>query len=98
MHACGSQRRRIITITYALVPDETLMPDGTLMALLYRHSSGLGLIALGSYHTCVIVASGGLKCWGNNGNGQLGIGDTSARYSPVDVGLGAGMGFNMAHT
>jgi alpha-tubulin suppressor-like RCC1 family protein len=61
--------------------------------LLCRHCSGLGSIALGSYHTCVIVASGGVKCWGNNGNGQLGIGDTSTRYSPADVGLGAGMVF-----
>ena len=41
--------------------------------------------------SCVIVTGGTLKCWGYNGYGQLGTGDTSTQYSPVDVSLGAGM-------
>ena len=48
-------------------------------------------IALGNTHTCVIVTSGGVKCWGYNGYGQLGIGSTSNQYSPVDVSLGSGI-------
>ena len=48
-------------------------------------------IALGNIHTCVIVSGGVLKCWGYNGNGQLGIGSSSNRYSPVDVSLGSGI-------
>ena len=42
-------------------------------------------VALGNAHTCVIVATGGVKCWGRNDLGQLGIGSTGNRFSPVDV-------------
>ncbi len=48
-------------------------------------------IALGDAHTCVIVTGGGVKCWGKNENGQLGIGNTVQKISPVDVSLGAGV-------
>ncbi len=42
-------------------------------------------IAPGVFHTCVIEAGGGVKCWGSNGIGQLGIGSTSDQTSPVAV-------------
>jgi hypothetical protein len=45
-------------------------------------------IALGHSHTCVIEAGGGVKCWGANGFGQLGIGSTTFQTSPV-AGPGA---------
>jgi alpha-tubulin suppressor-like RCC1 family protein len=47
-------------------------------------------IALGRYHTCAIVAGGTLKCWGDNGYGQLGIYNYNTQISPADV-LGSGM-------
>jgi hypothetical protein len=35
---------------------------------------------LGSnFRTCVVLAGGALKCWGNNESGELGQGDTMAR-------------------
>ncbi len=46
-------------------------------------------IALGYLHTCAIVSGGGAKCWGNNDYGQLGNGDTSQYYSPVNVNDGS---------
>lgn len=30
-------------------------------------------IAAGDEHTCVVLAKGGVQCWGNNSSGQLGI-------------------------
>jgi alpha-tubulin suppressor-like RCC1 family protein len=36
-------------------------------------------IATGSYHTCVLSTDGDIKCWGYNGYGQLGYGDTTQR-------------------
>lgn len=49
-------------------------------------------IAAGTYHACAVTTTGGLKCWGFNGNGQLGDGTTINRNAPVDVvGLGTGV-------
>ena len=50
-------------------------------------------IALGSSHTCAIATGGGVKCWGRNEFGQLGIGSTTDQYSPVDVAGAEGAPF-----
>ena len=35
-------------------------------------TSGVAGIATGSAHTCAVTTSGGVRCFGNNSNGQLG--------------------------
>jgi alpha-tubulin suppressor-like RCC1 family protein len=41
-------------------------------------------IAAGDDHTCAILDSGAVKCWGRNGEGQLGVGDTTNRGDEPD--------------
>jgi hypothetical protein len=43
-------------------------------------------IGVGGTHACAILASGGVKCWGGNSDGQLGDGASGANQAlPVDV-------------
>ena len=37
---------------------------------------------------CALLAGGAVKCWGWNGYGQLGTGDTTNRLTPTAVGAG----------
>ena len=48
-------------------------------------TSGVASLIAGYYHTCAVTTSGGAKCWGNNGNGQLGDNSTTQRLTPVGV-------------
>jgi cysteine-rich repeat protein len=40
---------------------------------------GAWQVATSVNHTCAILKDGTLKCWGYNGHGQLGLGDTTSR-------------------
>ena len=76
---------------------------------------GLGLetsaraVAAGDKHSCAIVVAGSVRCWGLNGNGQLGLGNTSnlgdnelpTTVTSVDLGFGrsgAKVSAGTAHT
>jgi hypothetical protein len=50
-------------------------------------SSGVAAISAGSFYTCAVLTSGGAKCWGGNGWGELGNGSAGGQFSavPVDV-------------
>lgn len=42
-------------------------------------------LASGPYHNCAITAAGAAYCWGNNGQGELGIGTKISSNIPVAV-------------
>lgn len=49
--------------------------------------SGVADVAVGTTHTCVLLADGRLECWGRNYWGQLGTGDMGAREVPTEIDL-----------
>ena len=68
-------------------------------------------IAAGGYHSCAVLDDGTAKCWGSNGSGELGQGDTTTRgdgagemgdgLDTIDLGTGRTaitMAAGLAHT
>jgi alpha-tubulin suppressor-like RCC1 family protein len=50
------------------------------------------LVASGGAHSCALTSTGGVRCWGNNGSGQLGDGTTAERATAAQViGLESGV-------
>ena len=63
------------------------LPDGRVDLGTNRRAIG---VFAGTDHTCVILEDGGVKCWGFNSTGQLGVGDTVNRGDGV-AAMGEGL-------
>lgn len=47
--------------------------------------SGVVAVAIGEYHSCALDDAGGVHCWGDNDDGQLGHGNSTDSSVPVPV-------------
>ncbi|MCW2972279.1 MAG: chromosome condensation regulator, partial [Thermoleophilia bacterium] len=61
--------------TQVTSPQQLTLPAGRIVRNLY----------LGSYHAFAVADDGTVWSWGQNGNGELGLGDTTDRNVPVQV-------------
>ncbi|MBX7113108.1 MAG: hypothetical protein K1X64_02150 [Myxococcaceae bacterium] len=48
-------------------------------------SSGVLFVDVGNIHSCALLKTGAVKCWGHNGDGQIGGGTSGLIVAPTDV-------------
>jgi alpha-tubulin suppressor-like RCC1 family protein len=72
------------TTTQRTTPRAVVAPEGESQPVAFAS------LAAGGQHTCGLTSSGTAYCWGNNNDGQLGVGedDTDSRLTPTPVAGG----------
>jgi alpha-tubulin suppressor-like RCC1 family protein len=59
--------------------------DNSIPVAVVGLSAGVAAITLGFNHSCALLATGGVQCWGFGHKGQLGNGSMTNSSTPVDV-------------
>ena len=54
--------------------DPASVPTGSAVPVTVSGINGARAITTGAFHTCAVLQDGTLRCWGHNGQGQLGDG------------------------
>ena len=76
-----------LTLLIAEVAIFVVLPSGIASA-----DAQVASISAAGDSTCAVTTSGGVKCWGYNGDGELGNGSTASSTVPVQVtGLTSGV-------
>ncbi|MFM2308860.1 MAG: hypothetical protein RLY87_981 [Chloroflexota bacterium] len=76
--------------TGSAIGDDLSKMGDALAALDFGTTYTVKQLVSGGYQSCVLLSNGGVKCWGSNYGGNLGIGSTT------DVGTGSDMGSLLA--
>ncbi len=78
-HAAAAGDAPTYNATASVDSDQTSPVTSNPLSVAVATRADYRQVAAGSTHNCAIVLNGRVKCWGNNTNGQLGLGSTSNR-------------------
>ncbi len=70
----GDEKQDQLGVTDALSPKLSYVPLAVEITDGGPQLSGVTDISVGQFHTCALLDTGVVQCWGGNGNGQLGVG------------------------
>lgn len=84
-HAPRRHTRRFVSFQLVVLLFAALATTGFAPATITTSTPGVIQIAASYFHTCALLSSGGLMCWGYNSNGQLGDNTTISHSTPVAV-------------
>lgn len=88
LHACALTTKGKVLCWgyngYGQLGDNTTTDEHT-PVVVYGLTKGAKAVSAGYYTTCAVNSKGAAKCWGYNGNGQLGNGTTTNSLKPVSV-------------